>query len=38
MLNPAFKVNNLQSMVVVFDEKAKLLAKVINCLSLQSCQ
>jgi cytochrome P450 len=28
MVNPAFKVNNLKAMVEVFDEKAKLLAKV----------
>ncbi|CAB4009548.1 cytochrome P450 4c21-like [Paramuricea clavata] len=30
MLNPAFKVNNLKSMVDVFHEKAKLLEKVWN--------
>jgi cytochrome P450 len=31
MVNPAFKVNNLKYMVVVFYEKAKLLAKVNKC-------
>ncbi|CAB4042149.1 cytochrome P450 4F5-like, partial [Paramuricea clavata] len=30
MVNPAFKVNNLKTMVEVFDDKAKLLAKYWN--------